>query len=55
VIHKKNNGLKADIGAISIDKQGKIGIAFNSERMHRAWIGCDGKTNVFIYRHRKQY
>ena len=37
VIHVKNDDKKGDLGAIGIDSAGNIGIAFNSERMHRAW------------------
>lgn len=47
IIHEKNKNTKGDMGVISINTQGVIGIAYNSGRMHRAWIdaqeneGCE--------------
>jgi len=38
-----------DAGIISVDKDGNFGIAYNSQRMHRAWITNDGKLSVSIY------
>jgi len=38
-----------DAGIISVDRNGDFGIAYTSQRMHRAWIGMDGKLNVGIY------
>jgi L-asparaginase / beta-aspartyl-peptidase len=49
IIHKKNKFTKADMGVISIAPNGNIGISFNSERMHRAWIDKSGNVNVKIY------
>jgi L-asparaginase / beta-aspartyl-peptidase len=49
VVHYKNKGIKGDLGLVGIDPRGNIGIAFNSERMHRAWIGNDGKLHVKNY------
>lgn len=37
VILEKNEDKKGDLGAIGIDSEGNIGIAFNCGRMHRAW------------------
>lgn len=50
LIHEKNKGSKGDMGIISINKQGNIAHAFNSERMHRAWMSCDGQLHVAIYK-----
>ena len=44
--NKNNNG---DMGIISINKNAEIGMSFNSERMHRAWIDAEGKSGVGIY------
>ena len=38
-----------DAGIISVNRNGDIGICYNSERMHRAWIGSDGQLNCHIY------
>lgn len=38
VIHEKNKNIDGDIGVIAVNKEGMIGISFNSERMHRAWM-----------------
>jgi beta-aspartyl-peptidase (threonine type) len=37
VILVKNKDKSGDLGAIGVDSKGNIGIAFNSERMFRAW------------------
>ncbi|MDP3560143.1 MAG: isoaspartyl peptidase/L-asparaginase [Legionellaceae bacterium] len=50
VLHTRNKGIQAAIGVISVDHQGKIGLAFNNDVMNRAWIGLDGKMHVKIYR-----
>lgn len=50
VIYDRNKDTPGDIGVISINKNGDIGIAFNCERMHRAWITPTGKMKVKIYR-----
>ena len=50
VIHVKNKDTKADLGAIAVDKEGNIGITFNSERMHRGWKTSDDEFEVAIYR-----
>jgi len=49
VVHEKNSGIEGDLGVVAIDPKGNIGIAFNSPRMHRAWIGADGRLHVAIY------
>jgi beta-aspartyl-peptidase (threonine type) len=49
VIHVRNKNTDGSIGLISINKQGEIGMAFNSERMHRAWIDADGNSGTEIY------
>jgi beta-aspartyl-peptidase (threonine type) len=38
-----------DAGIISVDASGNLGIAYTSQRMHRAWIGPDGIMTVGIY------
>lgn len=48
VIHVKNENSDGDMGIIAVDKDANIGIAFNSERMHRAWKTGDG-MEVKIY------
>lgn len=32
--------------AILVDRQGRLGFAFNTERMSRAWIDADGREGV---------
>jgi beta-aspartyl-peptidase (threonine type) len=49
VIHEKNKNIKGDIGVISVNKNGDIAIAYNSERMHRAWQSSDKEISVKIY------
>lgn len=49
VIHTKNAGIDGDMGLIAVNAAGKIGIAFNSEVMHRAWISTDQPLQVHIY------
>ena len=49
VIHVKNENTEGDLGAIAVDTDGNIGIAFNSERMHRAWKTSE-ELEVKIYR-----
>lgn len=50
VVHNRNAEAGGDIGVISINRQGNIGIAFNSERMHRAWIDSSGNLQCQIYK-----
>ncbi|WP_282638242.1 isoaspartyl peptidase/L-asparaginase family protein [Sphingobacterium thalpophilum] len=41
---------RGDVGIIAVSSDGQIGLAFNSERMPRAWIDDNGKACVAIYR-----
>ena len=50
IIHVKNKQTEGDLGAILVDSEGNIGIAFNSKRMHRAWRTSDGDSEVKIYK-----
>jgi L-asparaginase / beta-aspartyl-peptidase len=47
---KKVQTLGGDGGVIALDKNGNIGISFNSEGMYRAYINRDGKPVVEIYK-----
>lgn len=49
VIHEKNRDIKGDLGVIGIDATGAIGISFNSEHMHRAWMSSDVPLKIKIY------
>jgi beta-aspartyl-peptidase (threonine type) len=49
VIHVKNKNVKGDLGVIGLDTKGNLGFAFNSERMHRAWIGKSKELSIHIY------
>ena len=51
VVHQKNKDVQGDIGVISINQKGDVGISFNSERMHRAWIDLSGNLQCEIYGH----
>lgn len=50
VLHLRNKKVKQDIGVISINRAGDIGIAFNTSAMKRAWIGLDKKLHVQIFK-----
>ncbi len=50
LVNKKNKNIKGDLGVIGIDPKGNIGIAFNTERMHRAWINHHQPLQVKVYR-----
>ncbi|MFL5763538.1 MAG: isoaspartyl peptidase/L-asparaginase family protein [Bacteroidia bacterium] len=50
VINEKHKNSEGDIGLISINCQGEIGIAFNSERFHRAWKINDAEIEARIYK-----
>ena len=50
VIHAKNKGIEGDMGLICIDKHGNIGMAFNTQVMHRAWKSSDQPLQVRIYK-----
>lgn len=47
VLHERNKNT-GEIGVISVDKDGNIGLSFNTECMKRAWIGLDGKLHLHI-------
>lgn len=49
IVHQKNKNTQGDIGVISIDNKGEFGIAFNSDRMHRAWMSSEQPLQVMIY------
>lgn len=49
VIKKKLQNLGGDGGVIALDKNGNIGISFNSDGMYRAYIDENGKPVVKIY------
>ena len=49
LIHEKCKDVPGDMGLIAVDPQGNVGVAFNSERMHRAWLSNDEALQVFIY------
>jgi beta-aspartyl-peptidase (threonine type) len=46
VVHKRLKDVKGDIGLISLDTNGNLGIVYNSERMHHAWITRDSKVHI---------
>ena len=48
VVHQRNK-LSGDVGIIAVNRNGEIGIAFNSQRMHRAWVANDEPLEVRIY------
>ena len=50
VIHDKLQKSGGDGGVVALDKNGNIGIAFNSEGMYRAYIDENGKAVVKIYK-----
>jgi beta-aspartyl-peptidase (threonine type) len=49
LIKEKYKDVQGDMGVIAVDTAGKIGIEFNSERMHRGWKREDERTVVCIY------
>jgi beta-aspartyl-peptidase (threonine type) len=50
LIHEKNKDSEGDMGIISVDPKGNVAHAFNSDRMHRAWMSSDGELHVAIYK-----
>lgn len=50
IIQKKLQNLGGDGGVIAIDKDGNIGVSFNSEGLYRAYIDANGKPVVQIYK-----
>lgn len=49
-VHQKEKESDPDTGAISIDNEGNIGIAFNTEKMHRAWKSSTIPLQVHVLR-----
>jgi beta-aspartyl-peptidase (threonine type) len=49
IIKEKNKNVNGDIGVISVNTNGDIGISFNCARMHRAWISSGTPLQVKIY------
>lgn len=50
VIHSAQTISNGDIGVISVNVHGDIGISFNSQRMLRAWVSDDIPLQVKIYK-----
>jgi beta-aspartyl-peptidase (threonine type) len=49
LVKEKCKDIDGDMGVIAVDKQGNIGIEFNSERMHRGWKSEGEEIKVCIY------
>ena len=49
LIKEKCKDIEGDMGVIAVDKQGNIGMEFNSERMHRGWKSEGEDATVCIY------
>ncbi len=49
-VHERNKNIRGDLGVIGIDAGGNVGMAFNTERMHRAWMTKKEKLKIKIYR-----
>lgn len=49
VIKERNKDTEGQMGIIAVNSKAEIGIAFNSPRMHRAWIDADGNVGAAIY------
>ncbi len=49
VINERNADISGDVGLIGVGADGAIGMSFNSERMHRAWLDASGEIRVAIY------
>jgi len=49
VIQERNKGTEGQMGIIAVNSKAEIGMAFNSPRMHRAWIDAEGHIGVAIY------
>jgi beta-aspartyl-peptidase (threonine type) len=50
VVHVRNKNCPGDLGVISVDTKGNIGMAFNTEKMHRGWKVSAKDPVVQIYR-----
>ena len=48
LLDRKN--INGDVGIVSVDQKGEIGISYTSERMHRAWIDGSGNTGCAIFK-----
>jgi L-asparaginase / beta-aspartyl-peptidase len=48
-VHQRNKKIKGELGVIAIDKHANIGISFNTQRMHRAWMSSSQKIQVKVY------
>lgn len=48
VVHIRNKDCGGEMGVITVNPKGDIGVAFNTEIMKRAWIGVDGQLHVKI-------
>ncbi|RUR06262.1 isoaspartyl peptidase/L-asparaginase [Legionella sp. km772] len=48
VLHQRNKDVKDDLGVISLNAKGEVGIAFNTPILKRAWIGFDKELHVRI-------
>jgi beta-aspartyl-peptidase (threonine type) len=46
VLHTRLKDTEADIGMVSVDRQGNFGITYNSDRMHHAWMSNHSKPEV---------
>jgi beta-aspartyl-peptidase (threonine type) len=49
IIKEKHKNINGDVGVISVNAKGDLGISFNSERMHRAWMSSDAELQVAVY------
>ncbi len=49
ITKEKNKNINGDVGVVSVNAEGNIGISFNSERMHRALMSSDTGLQVAIY------
>jgi beta-aspartyl-peptidase (threonine type) len=49
VIHNIEKPFLGDIGIISVDKEGNLGVSYQSGRMHRASIDTNGNLMVKVY------
>jgi L-asparaginase / beta-aspartyl-peptidase len=46
----KINQAGGSCGLIALDRKGDFSISFNTERMYRAFIGNDGKIQIYLYK-----
>lgn len=50
VIHRRNDHHKGHIGVISVNRNGEVGVAFNTKVMKRAWITPDEELQIHIFK-----